>query len=75
MDEPGEDTCPTCGHPDHEDAEEGCEVRLAVYLGADGWDEEGRPCGCRFARTLTGAVTPDPWMDPDAAARLGPPPF
>lgn len=70
--------CNACGHPGHDDAD-GCEEEVSTGLyGSDGvlvyrW--------CPCTGSVPGLsvpprpVAPDPWTDPDAAARAVPPPF
>jgi hypothetical protein len=60
--EPGEDTCLTCRHPDHDD--EGCGALIGSgRYGSDGIEVPAH-CRCTGWTPPGGTVTPDPWMDP-----------
>lgn len=79
-DEQDPEPCPACHHVHDSLAEEdecGAEVGSGLY-GSDGV-EVTRYCICTGTAASVGSapglVSPDPWMDPDAAAAAIPPPF
>lgn len=67
--------CTGCNHPEHDEGECEEEVSTGRY-GSDGvlvlqWC----PCLGPIPAAEPHSVTPDPWLNPDAAAALTPPPF
>jgi hypothetical protein len=66
--------CSGCRHPEHDEGECEEEVSTGLY-GSDGV-RVYTYCACIGpVPAVLGPVSPDPWLDPDAAAAAVPPPF